>query len=71
MTYEEWFKLVVEELRANGFKVGVYAGFPLILEPLTIFQRIKALDLQLKVPVEKRIYGGGMLLIPRELHEQT
>jgi hypothetical protein len=69
MTFQEWCLSIVQELREAGLPVTVYAGFPLIKEPLTYEQRLRALDLRLSMPAERRIYSEGMLFIPRELHE--
>lgn len=69
MTYEQWCKTVIDELTAKGFKVGIYAGLPLVKELLNMAQRLTLLKLQLSVDIEKAIYAEGMLITPRKLHE--
>lgn len=64
MTLEQWSAQMVEELRASGFSVSMYHGFPLVAKPEGFEDGVRLLKLQLSMPVEKRIYAEGALIVP-------
>lgn len=62
--FEQWARRVCDELRAAGFEVLEYAGFPLVLMPKTIVDTVRFLKFRCSVPISRRIYSEGCLIVP-------
>lgn len=64
MTLEEWSKATSEAVRAAGFEVEDYQGFPMVKTPAGFTEKVRLLDLDLPHGGTKRIYAQGVLITP-------
>jgi hypothetical protein len=69
MTLEEAVKDISDELRAAGFQVSDYQGFPLAQTNLAEgmdahMERVRLLKFRTRIPCDRRIYAEGMIFIP-------
>ena len=64
LSRKEWTSTVTGELKAAGFEVSEYAGFPLVKEPEQIEQSVRLLKFQTSLATERQIYAEGMLFLP-------
>ncbi|HEY1800051.1 MAG TPA: hypothetical protein VGG46_03870 [Terriglobales bacterium] len=71
MTLSEWTAKISAELRAAGFTVTEYSGFPLVQPSMAgdangHLERVKLLGFRTSLQCERRIYAEGMLFVPVE-----
>jgi len=64
MTFEEWSAAISAELKAAGFPVDNFHGFPLVPMPATQPEIVRLLKFRTKQPVNREIYAEGMIFLP-------
>ena len=64
MTLPEWTKSVMDELRAAGFEVSEYQGFPLVQTPADFQEGVRLLKFHTSLAADRTIYSEGMLYAP-------
>jgi hypothetical protein len=71
MTLKEWSQSVTDELKAAGFEVSDYQGFPIVPMQATHEERVRFLKFRTTAPSDRRIYAEGCLFIPAGSWEQS
>ena len=64
MTLQEWTTTMCDELKAGGFDVSEYQGFPLVKRPASIEDGVRLLEFHTTYAATRKIYSEGMLFIP-------
>lgn len=65
MTLQEWTMIISAELKAEGFEVSEYQGFPLVKRPESIEEGVRLLKFHTKqFPADREIFAEGMLFVP-------
>jgi hypothetical protein len=64
MTLQEWTAEVTSELRAAGFEVSEYQGFPLVKTPTSMSEGARFLKFHTSLAADRRIYSEGCLFVP-------
>jgi hypothetical protein len=65
VTLPEWTASVIAELKAAGFEVSEYQGFPLVQRPESLEETVRLLKFETKhFPADRTIYAEGMLFVP-------
>lgn len=67
MNLEQWTDTIKKEAADAGFSVSEYQGFPLIARPASMNDGVRLIKFKFSMPVTKKIYGEGMLLVPAGL----
>jgi hypothetical protein len=74
MTLAEWTKTVTDELKAAGFEVAEYQGFPLVKPSMSggidgHLERVRLLKFTTTVACDRSIYAEGMIFLPAGSNE--
>jgi hypothetical protein len=65
MTLPEWTLALMTELKAAGFEVGEFHGFPLVTKPREFSETCRLLEFMTSLPADREIWDKGMLFLPR------
>jgi hypothetical protein len=64
MALADWTDQICKELRAAGFEVSVYKGFPLAKIPEAHQEIVRFLKFQTTFGAHRRMYAEGCLFMP-------
>jgi hypothetical protein len=65
MKLTQWTATVIANLKAAGFEVSEYQGFPLVNRPESLEETERLLNFSvIGFPADRTIYAEGMLFVP-------
>jgi hypothetical protein len=64
VTFEDWARDIAGKLRAAGYPVADYQGFPMVQCPKTYEETYKLLKFAQTLGCNRRIYAEGMIFLP-------